>query len=60
MVEGSKLIKYSGSGGFNFSDGQTKPTGTVNVQGSVTGQDNRVLALGPVGFTAATRRPGWS
>jgi hypothetical protein len=57
VVEGSKIIKYSGSGGFSLSDGQTKPTGTVNVQGSVTGQDNRVLALGPVGFTAATEAP---
>jgi len=57
VVEGSKIIKYSGSGGFSLSDGQTKPSGTVNVQGSVTGQDNRVLALGPVGFTAATEAP---
>ena len=57
VVEGSKIIKYSGSGGFSLSDGQTKPTGTINVQGSVTGQDNRVLALGPVGFTAATEAP---
>ncbi len=57
VVEGSKIIKYSGSGGFSLSDGQTKPSGTINVQGSVTGQDNRVLALGPVGFTAATEAP---
>ena len=25
VVEGSKLIKYSGSGGFIFSNGQTRP-----------------------------------
>jgi hypothetical protein len=57
VIEGSKIIKYSGSGGFSLVDGQTKPSGTINVQGSVTGQDNRVLALGPVGFTAATEAP---
>jgi hypothetical protein len=57
VVEGSKLIKYSGSGGFSLSNGQTSPSGSVNVQGNVTGHDNRVLALGPVGFTAATEAP---
>jgi hypothetical protein len=57
VVEGSKIIKYSGSGGFSLADGQTTPSGTINVQGSVTGQDNRVLAIGPVGFTAATEAP---
>ena len=57
MVEGSKMIKYSGSGGFSLSNGRTRPYGTINVQGNVTGHDNRVLALGPVGFTAATEAP---
>jgi hypothetical protein len=57
IVEGSKIIKYSGSGGFSLADGQTKPSGSINVQGNVTGQDNRVLSVGPVGFTAATEAP---
>ena len=57
VVEGSKLIKYSGSGGFNLSNGQTRPSGSINVQGNVTGHDNRVVAVGPVGFTAATEAP---
>jgi hypothetical protein len=57
VVEGSKLIKYSGTGGFVFSNGQTKPYGTINVQGEVAGQDNRVVAAGPVGFTAAAEAP---
>jgi hypothetical protein len=57
VVEGSKLIKYSGSGGFSLSNGKTSPSGSVDVQGSVTTHDNRVLALGPVGFTAATEAP---
>ena len=57
VVEGSKLIKYSGSGGFSLSNGQTSPSGSINVQGDVAGQDNRVVAAGPVGFTAATEAP---
>jgi hypothetical protein len=57
VSEGSKLIKYSGNGGFVFSYGQTRPYGTVNVQGEVAGQDNRVVAAGPVGFTAAAEAP---
>ena len=57
VVEGSKLITYSGSGGFSFSNGKTSPSGSINVQGSVTPHDNRVLAVGPVGFTAATEAP---
>jgi hypothetical protein len=57
VVEGSKLIKYSGSGGFTFADGQTRPSGSFSVQGNVTGQDNKVRATGPVGFTAATEAP---
>jgi hypothetical protein len=56
VVEGSKLIKYSGSGGFIFN-GQTRPTGSVQVDGDVAGQDNRVVSTGPVGFTAATEAP---
>jgi hypothetical protein len=57
VSEGSKLIKYSGTGGFAFSNGQTRPYGTINVQGEVAGQDNRVVAAGPVGFTAAIEAP---
>ena len=38
VVEGSKLIKYSGSGGFVVSNGQTRPSGSINVQGNVTGR----------------------
>ncbi len=57
VVEGSKLIKYSGSGGFIFSDGHTRPAGAMNARVNVTEQDNRVLAAGPVGFTAATEAP---
>ena len=57
VSEGSKLIKYSGTGGFVFSYGQTRPYGTINVQGEVAGQDNRVVAAGPVGFTAAIEAP---
>jgi hypothetical protein len=56
-VEGSKLIKYSGSGGFSLLDGQTHPVGSFNAEGSVAGQDTRVVAVGPVGFTAATEAP---
>jgi hypothetical protein len=56
VVEGSKLIKYSGSGGFTFN-GQTRPTGSIQVEGNVPGQDNRVVSTGPVGFTAATEAP---
>lgn len=57
VSEGSKLIKYSGTGGFLFSYGQTRPFGAINVQGEVAGQDNRVVAAGPVGFTAAIEAP---
>ncbi len=57
VIEGSKLITYSGSGGFRLSNGKTSPSGTLNVQGIVTAHDNRVLAAGPVGFTAATEAP---
>ena len=57
VSEGSKLIKYSGTGGFTFSYGQTRPYGTINVQGEVAGQDNRVVAAGPIGFTAAIEAP---
>jgi hypothetical protein len=57
VIEGSKLIDYSGSGGFRLSSGKTSPSGSLNVQGIVTEHDNRVLAAGPVGFTAATEAP---
>ncbi len=57
VVEGSKLIKYSGSGGFNFSNGKTSPSGSLNVESNVAQHDARVLAEGPVGFTAATEAP---
>jgi hypothetical protein len=57
VVEGTKLIKYSGSGGFSFADGHTRPSGAMNVRANVARQDNRVLAAGPVGFTAATEAP---
>ena len=56
VVEGSKVIKYSGSGGFIFN-GQTRPTGSIQVEADVDGQDNRVVSTGPVGFTAATEAP---
>jgi hypothetical protein len=57
VSEGGKLIKYGGTGGFVFSNGLTRPYGTINVQGEVAGQDNRVVAAGPVGFTAAAEAP---
>jgi hypothetical protein len=57
VVEGSKLIQYSGSGGFSFSNGKTSPSGSLNVQGDIAQYDTRVLAGGPVGFTAATEAP---
>jgi hypothetical protein len=56
-IEGSKLIKYSGGGGFSFSNGKTAPSGALNVESNVTQHDTRVLAGGPVGFTAATEAP---
>jgi hypothetical protein len=56
-VEGSKLIKYSGSGGFNFLNGKTAPFGALTVESDVTQHDARVSAPGPVGFTAATEAP---
>ena len=57
VVEGSQLINYSGSGGFILSNGLTRPSGSINVQVDVSGHDNRVVAAGPVGFTAATEAP---
>jgi hypothetical protein len=57
VIEGSKLIEYSGSGGFSLSNGKTSPSGSLNVHGNVTEHDNRVSSLGPVGFTAATEAP---
>jgi hypothetical protein len=57
VVEGSKLIKYSGSGGFILADGQTRPSGAINVEADINAQDARVVAAGPVGFTAASEAP---
>ena len=57
MLEGSKLIKFGGSGGFHFLNGQTKGAGSFNVDGKIDGQDSAVEATGPVGFTAATEAP---
>jgi hypothetical protein len=57
VVEGSKLIKYSGSGGFVLSNGQATPSGSLKVQLDIAGDDSRVIAPGPVGFTAATEAP---
>jgi hypothetical protein len=57
VVEGSKLIKYSGNGGFRFADGQTMPSGSMDVQGNIAADDSRVVAAGPVGFTAAAEAP---
>jgi hypothetical protein len=57
VAEGNKLIRYSGGGGFVLSNGQTRPSGSMNVLGDVTGQDNRVVSAGPVGFTAAVEAP---
>jgi hypothetical protein len=57
LIEGSKLIKYKGSGGFSLASGQAKPSGSMDVQEDVTVHDDRVVAAGPVGFTAATEAP---
>jgi hypothetical protein len=57
LVEGSKLIRYGGSGGFTLTNGQAKPLGSLNVQVDATQSDGHVSALGPVGFTAATEAP---
>ena len=57
VIEGSKLVKYGGSGGFLFADSQTKPAGSMQADGSVDIRDIRVVSAGPVGFTAATEAP---
>ncbi|MGC2402208.1 MAG: hypothetical protein WA510_20615 [Acidobacteriaceae bacterium] len=57
LVEGSKLITYSGSGGFILADGATRPTGSLDVHADVNERDSQVIAAGPVGFTAATEAP---
>ncbi len=57
VIEGSKLVAYRGSGGFTFIDGHTSPSGAIQVQGNVTGHDNRVVSGGPVGFSGATEAP---
>jgi hypothetical protein len=46
-----------GSGGFSLSNGKTSPSGSLNVQESLTGHDSRVSAAGPLGVTAATEAP---
>jgi hypothetical protein len=57
VVEGRKQIRYSGSGGFLLTQGNTRPLGTLNVQADVLPADSRVMAAGPVGFTAAAEAP---
>jgi hypothetical protein len=57
VLEGSKLIKYGGRGGFIVATGRSRPSGSMTVEGNVTAQDNKVIAAGPVGFTAATEAP---
>jgi hypothetical protein len=57
LVEGSKLLKYSGGGGFLFADSQTRPSGSIQADGNVDVQDVRVVSAGPIGFTAATEAP---
>jgi hypothetical protein len=57
VIEGRKLIRYSGSGGFLLSQGLTRPSGALNVQADVMPADSRVMAAGPVGFTAAAEAP---
>jgi hypothetical protein len=54
VIEGSKLVAYSGSGGFSFTEGRTVPAGAIQVQANVSGRDNRVVSGGPVGFSGAT------
>ena len=57
LVEGSKLIKFDGGGGFSFVGGQTRPAGAFQVDSQVDRLDSTVDATGPVGFTAATEAP---
>lgn len=57
VVEGNKLIRYNGTGGFRLAGEQTRPFGSLNVQADITTHDTRVVAAGPVGFTAATEAP---
>ncbi len=57
VVEGSKLIRYSGSGGFNFTNGITKPSGIFNAESQSDPHETSVQAAGPVGFTAALEAP---
>ena len=55
VVEGSKLIKYSGSGGFGFSNGKTSPSGSLNVEGDAAQHDTRVSARGTGGLYCSYR-----
>lgn len=57
VVEGRKRIRYSGSGGFLLSQGNTRPSGSLQVEAEVLPADSRVMAPGPVGFTAAVEAP---
>ena len=57
VIEGGKRIHYSGSGGFLLSQGLTHPSGSLDVQADAMPADSRVMAGGPVGFTAAAEAP---
>jgi hypothetical protein len=57
VVEGRKRIRYSGSGGFLLSQGNTRPSGSLQVEAEVLPADSRVMASGPVGFTSAAEAP---
>ena len=57
VIEGGKHIHYSGSGGFLLSQGLTRPSGSLNVEADATPADSKVLAGGPVGFSAAVEAP---
>jgi hypothetical protein len=57
VIEGGKLVQYRGNGGFSLLNGQTHPSGSFTVDGTVTDHDDRVVSAGPVGFTAATEAP---
>ncbi len=57
VVEGRKRIRYSGSGGFLLSQGNTRPSGSLQVEADVMPADSKVMAAGPVGFTAAAEAP---
>ena len=56
-IEGSKLITFSGGGGFDFVNGQTKPSGAFKVDGDIDGHDSTVDASGPRRFYRCYRSP---